>query len=124
LERIVGGDDFFRNSSHMIDTTILPLAARALRTAVINCVGGTIFRCSGFKNYLEPNSSMVVVQRVKLDTDNPITDHRVSTSWERRLSTLCREPRILQAGVPVLRSVIQEVEGVVKATFIYICFNN
>ena len=113
----------FRNSSNMIDTAILTLAARTIRTAVINCVGGTIFWCGGFKDDLEPDSSMVVVQRVKLDTDNPITDHRVSTSWKRGLSTLCRQSRILQAGVAVLRRVIQDGESVVEAAFIDNCFN-
>ena len=107
----------------MIDTAILTLAARTLRTAVINCIGGAIFWCGGSNDDLEPDSSMVVVLRVKLDTDNPITDHRVSTSWKRGLSTLCRQSRILQAGVAVLRSVIQEGESVVEATFIHCCLN-
>ena len=108
----------------MIDTTILTLAARALRTAVINFVGWTIFWCSGLKDDLETDSSMVVVQRAKLDTDNPFTDHRVSTSWKRGLSTLCRQSRILQAGVAVLRRVIQEGESVIEATFIHSCFDH
>ena len=107
----------------MIDTTILSLAARPLRTAVINCIGWAILWCSGFKDDLEHDSAMVVVERVKLDANNPITDHRVSTSRKRRLSTLRRQSRILQAGVAVLRRVIQDGESVVEAAFIDNCFN-
>jgi len=67
---------------------------------------------------------MVVVQRMKLDTDNSARDHKVTTSWKRRLPALCRQSWILQAGVAVVGRVIQDGESVVKATFINICFND
>ena len=66
---------------------------------------------------------MVVVQGMKLDTDNSARDHGV-TSWKRRLPALCRQSWILQAGVAVVGRVIQDGESVVKATFINICFDD
>ena len=58
----------------MVDAAILSLAARAFRTAVFYCVGWTMLGCSGFKENLELDSAMVIVKRMKLDTDNSITD--------------------------------------------------
>ena len=66
---------------------------------------------------------MVVVQGMKLDTDNSARDHGV-TSWKRRLPALCGQSWILQAGVAVVRRVIQDGESVVKATLVNICFND
>jgi len=122
MERIVGGADLFRNSSHMIDTAILSLTARTIWTSIIYGVSWANFRLSAFKNDLEPNSAVVVVQGVKLDAHNSITNNRLPTCGKRRLSTLCRQSWVLQAGVAVVRCVVQDGESVVEATFINICF--
>jgi len=122
LERIVGRADLLWNSSHVIDAAILSLTARTIWASIVHGVCWTKFRRCAFQNDLEPDSPVVVVQGVKLNTNNSITDHRLATSRKRRLSALSRQSWVLQAGVAVVRSVIQDGESVVQATFINICF--
>ena len=67
---------------------------------------------------------MVVALGMKLDADNSSAGNRISTAWKRRLTTLGREARILQAGVAVVRRVIQDSQGVVKTALINISLNH
>ena len=61
---------------------------------------------------------------MELDADNSGADDRISTARERGLTTLGREAWVLQAGVAVVRSVIQNSQSVVKTALINISFNH
>ena len=108
----------------MVDTTVRSLTARTIRTRVIHSIGGTKLWCSGLKDYLEHDCAMVVALGMKLDADNSSAGNRISTAWKRRLTTLGREAWILQAGVAVVRRVIQDSQGVVKTALINISLNH
>ena len=108
----------------MYDTAVTSLTARTIRTRVIHSIGGTELGCSGLKDYLEHDGAVVVALRMELDADNSRADDRISTSRERGLTTLGREAWVLQAGVAVVRSVIQNSQSVVKTALINISFNH
>ena len=108
----------------MYDTALKSLTARTIRTRIFYSVGGTELRCSSLKDYLEPHCAMVVTKGLKLDADNSGADDRISTARERGLTTLGREAWVLQAGVAVVRSVIQNSQSVVKTALINISFNH
>jgi hypothetical protein len=61
---------------------------------------------------------------VELNADDSVTDDRVSAARQRGLSTLRRQAWVLEAGVAVVRSVVQDGEGVVKTSLINIGFND